>query len=96
VIWESQSLTILLGVPKWHSTYSKKSSAKSAAVVSSHIGMNNAYFVTRHTIVSMLLYSWPFLMDGGKPVIQSRLISLNGEFHISVGIRRGSNWLYGQ
>src|SRR5580692_1479551 len=96
VIRESRSLTTLLGVPKRHSTCSKKSSAKSAAVVSSRVGMNNAYFVTQHTIVSMLLYSWPFLMDGGKPVIQSRLISLNSEFHVSVGTGRGSNWPYGR
>src|SRR5436190_17952629 len=79
---------MLLGEPKRHSTCSKKSSANSAAVVSSRVGMNNAYLVTRHTIMRILLYSWPFFIDGGKPVIQSRLISLNGEFHVSVGIGR--------
>ena len=67
---------------------------KSAAVVSSQVGINSAYLVTWHTTVRMLLYSWLFLNDDGKPVIQSRLISLNGEFHVSVRIGRGSNLLY--
>src|SRR4051794_26053129 len=92
VIRESRSVTMLRGVPKRHSTCSKKSSAKSAAVVSSLVGMKSAYLVTRHTTVKMLLYSSPFLIDGGKPVIQSRLISLNGEFHVSVGMGSGSSW----
>ena len=92
VIWESLSVMMLHGVLKQHSMCSKKSSVKLAAIVSSQVGMNSAYFVTWHTIVSMLLCSWPFLIDSGRPMIQSRLISLNGEFQVSVGIGRGSNW----
>ena len=83
---------MLLGEPNRHSTCSKNSSAKSAAVVSSRVGINRAYLVTWHTMVRMLLYSWLFFNDGGSPVTQSRLISLNGEFHVFFGTGRGSNW----
>src|SRR5881394_2711834 len=96
VIRESRSVTMLRGEPKRHSTCSKKSSAKSAAVVSSRVGRNNAYLVTRHTTVRILLYSLPSLIDGGKPPIQSRLISLNGAFPMSVGIGNGSSLPYGR
>src|SRR5438045_7639934 len=95
MIRESRSVTMLCGVPKWHSTCSKKTSANSAAVASSLTGINNAYLVTQHTTVRILLYFWPFLNDGSRPIIQSRLISLNGKFHVSIGIGRGSNFPYG-
>src|SRR5436305_8247442 len=80
VMRESRSETTPLGVPKRHSTTSKKSSAKSAAEVSSRVGMNSAYFVNRSTIVRIALKRCPlrFCLDSGKPVIQSRLIALKG------------------
>src|SRR5579871_3431377 len=91
VIRESLSVTILLGVPKRHSTFSKNNCAKSAAVVSSCVGKNRAYFVTRQTTVSMLSYACPLRVETGSPVIQSKLISLKGAFHKSVGIGSGSS-----
>ena len=66
---ESLSETTPLGVLKRHSIALKNSSVKSIAVVSSLVGKNSAYFVTRYTIVSMLLYSWPLRVDAGRPVI---------------------------
>ena len=96
VIQKSLSITMLHEKPKQHSTCSKNSSAKSAAVMSSQVGINSVYLVTQHTTVRMLLYSWPFLNDSDKSIIQSRLISLNSEFHVSVEIDRDSNLLYDQ
>src|SRR5436189_5565729 len=88
VMRESRSETTPLGVPKRHSTTSKKSSAKSAAEVSSRVGMNSAYFVNRSTIVRIALKRCPlrFCLDSGSPVIQSRLISLKGSVATFVGI----------
>ena len=91
VIRESRSVTILRGVPKRHLTYSKKSLAKLVAIVLSRVGINSAYFVTRHITIRILLYSFPSLINGGSPIIQLRLISLKGEFYILVGIGRGYN-----
>src|SRR2546430_1249793 len=91
VIRESLSVTTLLGVPKRYSTCLKNNLAKSTVVESSRVGINRAYFVTRHTIVNILSYSSPFRLKTGNPVIQFREISLKGEFHRSVGIGRGYN-----
>src|SRR5205809_7293121 len=66
---ESLLETMPLGVPKRHSTCRKNSSAKSTVVVSSRVGINSAYFVTRHTTVNILLYSCPSLSDVGNLVI---------------------------
>src|SRR6266516_4220203 len=95
VIRESLSVTTLLGVLKRYSIYLKNSLAKSTIVESSRVGINRAYFVTQHTIVSILSYSSPFRLKTGNPVIQSKEISLKGEFQRSVGIGKGYSWPYG-
>ena len=94
VIWESLSVITLLSIPKRHSIYLKNSLAKLTVVESSRVGINKAYFVIRHIIVSILSYSSPFRLKTGNPVIQSKEISLKGEFQRSVGIGRGYNWPY--
>ena len=92
VIRESLSDIMPLDVSKRHSTCRKKSSAKSAAVVSLRVGMNRAYFVSLSTTVSIASKRSPFLcLDSGNPVIQSKLISANGYS----GIGRGFSLSYG-
>src|SRR5437773_5187256 len=97
VMRESRSETTPLGVPKRHSTCSKNSSAKSAAEVSSRVGMNSAYFVNRSTTMRIALTRCPLRVCkySGKPVIQSRLIALKGSITTFVGIGRGFNLPYG-
>jgi hypothetical protein len=91
VICESLSDTMPLGVPKRHSTCRKKSSAKSAAVVLLRVSMNRVYFVNLSIIMSIVSKCSSFLyLDSGNPVIQFRLIFVNGYS----GIGRGFSLLY--
>ena len=78
MIQESRSEITPSSVLKRYSIFSKNYSAKSTIVVSLRIGINKAYFVTRYTIVNILLYVFPLRLDLGSPIIQSRLISLKG------------------
>ena len=91
MIWESLLVIMPYGVPNLVLTCLKNSSAKSAAVVSSLVGMNRAYLVTRSIMVKIALYFWPPFFASGSPMIQFREISLNGAVMGSIGIGRGSN-----
>ena len=79
------------GVPNLVSIYLKNNFAKSATIVSSLVGINKAYLMTRSTMVKIALYYWPPFSTSGNPIIQSREISLNKAIVGSIGTKRGSN-----
>lgn len=63
VILESRSDTIDIGVPKMHSICSKKSLAKSPALVSVRVGIKRIALVLRHTIVKIALNFSPVFLQ---------------------------------
>ena len=90
-----RSVTTFSGVPYLYSTYLKNNVAKSAADVLSRVGINNVYFVSRLTTVRITLkLSLVLVRDSGSPVIQSKLIYLNGAVITSSGTGKGYNFPY--
>ena len=93
VIQESRLEITPSSVLKRHSTFLKNYLARLTIVVSLRVGINKAYFVIQYTIVSILLYVFLLRLDLGKPIIQSRLISLKGLRLVGKG--RGLSLPYG-